>query len=249
MRLRQRGKLRQPREQSQQEPPPQTGQQEAPLFNNEEGSEMASLRLSRRSPRKERPQATRRRNTRQSQTPRPKPRRERRSRRITLRRQRQRWKREIGWEETLRQHHLNIATKKLQQYKKQITNYFGYCADPSLPPWANKLDYIKRMTVEQYSSRPANMGCHDYCMIKAMPPGTKSLLGLGLKYCIKRPHPTNKLDNTINRFKNDVRRIHFFKMNSTEEDNGGYIPGLYIKSGWDPPLASDKIENCIVNFE
>ena len=82
-----------------------------------------------------------------------------------------------------------------------------------------------------------------------MPPGTKSLLGLGLKYCIKRPRPTNKLDNTINRFKNDVRRIHFFKMNPMEEDNGRYIPGLYIKSGWDPPLASDRIEDCIVNFE
>ena len=93
------------------------------------------------------------------------------------------------------------------------------------------------------------MACHDYCAIKPMPPGTKSLLGLGLKYCIKRPRPTNKLDNTIDRFKNDVRRIHFFKMNPMEEDNGQYIPGLYIKSGWDPPLASDRIEDCIVNFE
>ena len=82
-----------------------------------------------------------------------------------------------------------------------------------------------------------------------MPPGTKSLLGLGLKYCIKRPRPTNKLDKTIDRFKNHVRHIHFFKMNPMEEDNGQYIPGLYIKSGWDPPLASDTIEDCIVNFE
>jgi len=93
------------------------------------------------------------------------------------------------------------------------------------------------------------MAYHDYCTIKPMPPGTKSLLGLGLKYCIKRPRPTNKLDKTIDRFKNHVRHIHFFKMNPMEEDNGQYIPGLYIKSGWDPPLASDTIEDCIVNFE
>ena len=82
-----------------------------------------------------------------------------------------------------------------------------------------------------------------------MPPGTKSLLGLSLNYCIKCPHPTNKLDKTINRFKNNVRRLHFFKMNLIEEDNDDYITGLYIKSDWGPPLASDKIEDCIINFK
>jgi len=82
-----------------------------------------------------------------------------------------------------------------------------------------------------------------------MPADTPSLLGLGLKYCIKKPRPTNNLDTTIEQFKTDIRRTYFFKANNIEEVPGSYIPCLYIKGDWEPPEANKRIEQCITNFE
>jgi len=106
------------------------------------------------------------------------------------------------------------------------------------------------MTPTQYFCKATNMACHNYCSIKPMPVGTKQLLGLGLKYCIKRTRPTNKLDTTIDRFTNDVRRTYFFKYTSMPEEDGiiRYIPGLYHKSDWEPPKACKEIEQSITNF-
>ena len=70
-----------------------------------------------------------------------------------------------------------------------------------------------------------------------MPHGIKSLLGLGLSYCLQTPKPTNNLDDTLARFENDVRRISFFKHNPQPEEDKDviiYTPGMYIKSDWTP---------------
>lgn len=112
-------------------------------------------------------------------------------------------------------------------------------------------NYILQMTPSAFYSRATNMTCHNYCNPpSAIPIGVKSLLGLGLKYCIKAPRPTNKLDTTIDRFKNDVRRISFWKFNPPEEEEGTtYIPELYIKGNWEPRDSTVEIEKCITNFE
>ena len=79
-----------------------------------------------------------------------------------------------------------------------------------------------------------------------MPPGTRSLLGLGLKLCPSKPRPTNNINKTIDKFKTDVRRIDYFMKNPPEERVGiHYIPGLYIpkeKSDTWPPKAGKKVE-------
>ena len=88
-----------------------------------------------------------------------------------------------------------------------------------------------------------------------MPAGSKSLLGLGLNYCIQMPLPTNNYSKTIERFKNDVRRIGYFKFNPPEEppdpNEVRYIPGLYIKSDYEfgPVEECDDIEKCLKEFE
>ena len=88
-----------------------------------------------------------------------------------------------------------------------------------------------------------------------MPPGIKSLLGLGLNYCIQTPKPSNELDKTIEQFKTDVRRVSFFMHNPPEEnekdaDKITYIPELYIKGTWEPPKSVDPdVEKCIESFE
>ena len=97
------------------------------------------------------------------------------------------------------------------------------------------------------------MQCHNFCEPKsAMPSGARTLLGMGLKYCIKKPRPTNKTDKTIERLSGDVRRNWFFKYNAPPKQEGAettYIPGLYIKSGWDPPKCKNsQIEENLINF-
>ena len=99
-----------------------------------------------------------------------------------------------------------------------------------------------------------NKTCHNYCEPQSsIPAGVKQFLGLGLKFCIKTPRPTNKLNKTFERFKNDIRRIHYFKTHPSEEENEGevtYIPELYIKSDWEPPECADKnIEKSMADFE
>ena len=110
---------------------------------------------------------------------------------------------------------------------------------------------MSNMTVSEWFARPTNMACHDYCRHMPMPRGLKSLLGKGLKFCIRRPRPTNNIKKSLKRFKKDVRRIAMFKENPSPEEPGvRYIPGLYIKNDkWKPSLANDKVEQCLANFE
>ena len=109
------------------------------------------------------------------------------------------------------------------------------------------------MPVSQFFSRATNMSCHNYCSPPSlMPNGTKSVLGNGLKYCIKRPRPPKNIKKTTwDRFKNDVRRTSHFLHNPPEEDGEvRYIPELYIKSDWEPPICQDEeIEDSIKAFE
>lgn len=97
-----------------------------------------------------------------------------------------------------------------------------------------------------------------------MPLQIKSLLGLGLKYCIKKSLPSNDWKRTLERLKQDVRRIRFFKLHPPEEEDNNeitYIPGLYFKSeGWEPSCKKCKAnkstcrvckttDTCLANFE
>ena len=85
-----------------------------------------------------------------------------------------------------------------------------------------------------------------------MPQGTRRLLGLGLKYCTSRARPTNKINKTIDRVKQDIRRMAFFKENPPKKREGvRYIPQLYIKNTeWVQRLTANKeIEQELDNFE
>ena len=121
-----------------------------------------------------------------------------------------RWK-DLTWEDRLTRHHLRIADKKIEMYKCEIKNLHGYCADGNLPAWKNKEIYIGNMTPFEYLSRPCKFTCHDLSRSNPMPQGARRLLGLGLKFCTLCARPTNRINNTIKRVKEDVRRMAFLK--------------------------------------
>ena len=111
----------------------------------------------------------------------------------------------------LETHHLLAASKKVEMYKKEIICLYGYCADGNLPSWKNKENYIGALTPTEFLSCPTNIACHNLYKTNPMPQGTRRLLGLGLKFCTLCACPTNRINQTIERAKTDIRRMAFLK--------------------------------------
>ena len=227
----------QPRPPSQKEPPqvqqrrqPQTWlrQQPSPLHPEEE-CEIPSRRTEGTRPWRTRP-----------------PRRVRRSRRCMRRIQKRARLKELSWESRLHAHHLHIAEKKIELYKTEIKNLYGYCADGILPLWKNKENCIDAMTPAEYLSWPTNMACHNLFLENPMPQGTRRLLGLGLKFCTPRVRSTSRINRTLERVTQDIMlKDGVFKVNPPKERKGvHYIPQLYLhREHWIGPKNLPKTKS------
>jgi hypothetical protein len=79
-----------------------------------------------------------------------------------------------------------------------------------------------------------------------MPSGTANLLGLGLNYCLKSPSTNDTTTKTFERLTEDVRRIYALR---DVEDDGNYIPKLYIKSDYRFDPASPDLEKALTSFK
>ena len=124
---------------------------------------------------------------------------------------------------------------------------YGFRVDPHLPAWLNARNITLSTPATFLFNQPKNNSIFVFTK-STLPPGTHSLLGLGLKFCIKAKHPTNNLDKTINRFTEDVRTKYWvLQQNFNEEED--FNPKIYIKNpDWVPPLTNDEIETSIQNF-
>eukprot|EP00978_Attheya_sp_CCMP212_P042552 scaffold261390_cov35-Attheya_sp.AAC.1 len=61
------------------------------------------------------------------------------------------------------------------------------------------------MDARIYFSHPHNMAMHDLCTTTSVPLSTKNLLSLGLKFCIERGRPNQKLPDGIFRLRHALR--------------------------------------------
>ena len=129
-----------------------------------------------------------------------------------------------------------------------IKNNFGFICNPSLTIWDNKLSVLANMHPNLYFKKINTNAYHNLCTFLPPPPEAGTLLGLGLKFCIKSPAPDkNSLEYAFKRFRRDVRLKFLFADN--EDSNDELNPQLYIKSDWEPPQACKSIEDRISNFE
>ena len=104
------------------------------------------------------------------------------------------------------------------------------------------------MDLREFNSRPRNTACHNLLKANDIPLGTPQLLGLGLNYCVK-PTTTNEMtDTTFTCLTRDIRRMYALR-GMTDNDNGDYIPSLYLKSNYDFKKAPSHIEKAIVSFK
>ena len=92
-----------------------------------------------------------------------------------------------------------------------------------------------------------NKKYHNYCEDKAIPIGIAPILGLGLKFCIKKPRPPVESANILcDRLDTQVRRIAYFSNREVSEDE--YNPKLYLPSKWKPKPADKEIEEALAEF-
>jgi len=80
-----------------------------------------------------------------------------------------------------------------------------------------------------------------------MPSGTTKLLGLGLNYCIRSTSIRETTKHTFTRLADDAMRI--YALRDVENDEGDYIPSLYIKSDYKFRPVPVLIERALATFE
>ena len=141
---------------------------------------------------------------------------------------------------------MNRANQEIGQFGELLRRQYGFLANPSWPPWKNVERRLRDLGFEQqFGNRLGNMACHNLLTTLVKPPGTTSLLGLGLNFCTKEPTITTTTEHTYNRLIEDVRRIYHTK-DATQE--GAYNSALYIKSDYVFDPASDEVEQAVSSF-
>ena len=105
------------------------------------------------------------------------------------------------------------------------------------------------MPVREFLNHPKNTAVHNLLFEKPLPVGTKPLFGKGSKFCLRARNPTNKLQDTIDRFNNDVRRVNYWIRNpKPEEEKQQYNPKLYFKSATVFSPNSPELEEILDDF-
>jgi hypothetical protein len=132
--------------------------------------------------------------------------------------------------------------------KKNCLSNYGFCSDPSSSIQKNFNTAITALT-SYPNKQPSNLTFHNLCQQNELPPGTKHLLGLNLKYCLTSNKLDDGVNNTLLKLAQSIRTKHFLNTAGFGE-NSEYIPQIYLKNKtWDPPPASILIEDQITNFE
>jgi hypothetical protein len=99
------------------------------------------------------------------------------------------------------------------------------------------------------SLQPRNLTFHNLCKTNHLPPGTKSLLGLNLKYCLSSNTLPNDINSTMLKLARSIR-TKYYLAKITTGNSLEYEKQIYKKNlNWNPPPAPLIIEDEITEFE
>ena len=130
--------------------------------------------------------------------------------------------------------------------KKWCKTHFGFHANPSLTKQQN-FNKALEMCNNAQNKQPTNLSFHNLCTSNTIPPYTRQLLGLNLKFCLTPKIPRNNVKKTVIQMACSIRTHYYLKENASHNESN-YIKQIYNKN-WNPPPAPLIIEDQLVNFE
>jgi hypothetical protein len=150
---------------------------------------------------------------------------------------------------------------KIQAHKKQkeiiqtqyhanqcCLRYFGFIANPNLPKQQNFRNALQT-NISTLFRQPKNLTYHNLCTLAKVPPGTKQLLGLNLKYCLATNQIHCNIKKTLLKLAYSIRTEYAIKELGLQ-NNQDYKKQIYIKNkSWNPTPASLQIEEKLTEFE
>jgi len=132
--------------------------------------------------------------------------------------------------------------------KKWCDSHFGFHANPSLTKQQN-FNKALEMCNNAQNKQPTNLSFHNLCTSNTIPPYTRQLLGLNLKFCLTPKVPRNNVKKTVIQMARSIRTHYYLKENASHNESN-YIKQIYVKNkNWNPPPAPLIIEDQLVKFE
>ena len=126
--------------------------------------------------------------------------------------------------------------------KKYCIKQYGFVADPKQTIRQNVLNFFYEQPHTYFTDKITNSAFHNLAPGISLPYGTKSLLGKGMKFCIRTPLPRHNINSTITRLQRSVRLRQWLIETERLDENDGYNKKLYIKSKWPPPKTNPTLE-------
>lgn len=131
-----------------------------------------------------------------------------------------------------------------------IKRVYGFDIDTTQTALANSARVIQSEQADSLLCNITNKAFHNHCRDSTiLPPGTKSLLGLNLKFCIETPRPYQDIDDSLMQFKRSIDLYCHLKRKGVEDDDD-YNPRLYKPlKDWNPDPMDRDHEYAFDRFE
>jgi hypothetical protein len=149
--------------------------------------------------------------------------------------------------------HKNLSTIRqtqplLQSVENRCLTNFGFIADPNTTLQKN-FDVAIQRAPSHLFLQPKNLTFHNLCKVNNLPPGSKELLGLNLKFCLASKAVPDDINKTMIQLARSIRTRHFLIQNGVL-NNTSYEKQIYKKNlTWNPPPAPTLIEDKLVELE
>jgi hypothetical protein len=151
----------------------------------------------------------------------------------------------------LKQKNLSIfkhTQSSLRVTEKRCLTNFGFIADPNTTLRKN-FDTVIQKAPSHLFLQPKNLTFHNLCKVNNLPPGSKELLGLNLKFCLASKNIPDDINKTMIQLARSIRTRHFLLQHGGL-NNTIYEKQIYKKNlTWNPPPAPALIEDKLVELE
>lgn len=168
-------------------------------------------------------------------------------------------------------HNINTIIKKEfkriikdGEYNTRITIrcVYGFDIDYNKNAYYNIINLLQRELYNVVKGNNKNLQFHNLCPEDMkLPMGTRSVLGLGLKFCIEQPRPYQDIDTALMKLKRNIDIWYHLNKDVNDNDSNDnnnnndnvtddhYNARLYVETNWKPDPCGKKCAKAFDNFE